>query len=74
VGDRWRGLRGRRKRRYDMGVSGRHMEGGKRVRYKGGTVSGGQVCGSERWRGSRRCNRKRREIEWGTSVSGRRGW
>jgi hypothetical protein len=34
-------------------------------------VSGGQVCGSGRWKGSGRCDRQRREMEWGTDGSGR---
>jgi hypothetical protein len=51
------------KRKYDVEVSGRHMVEGKRVSYEGGTVSGGQVCSSERWRGIGRCDRQRREVK-----------
>ena len=29
-------------------------------------VSGGQECGSGRWKGSGRCDRRRRGTEWGT--------
>jgi hypothetical protein len=29
-------------------------------------VSGGQVCGSGKWKGSERCDRERRETEWET--------
>jgi hypothetical protein len=56
-----------------MVVSGRHMAGGERARYEGGTRSGGQVCGRERWMGSGRWDGQRREIEWGTSVEGCEG-
>jgi len=66
-----KGLEAGEERRYNMGVSGRHMVGGKRVRYEGGIVSGGHVCHSERWKGSERCDRKGREKEWGTRSSGR---
>jgi hypothetical protein len=34
-------------------------------------VSGGQVCCNERMRGSGRCDRRRREMEWGIDGSGR---
>jgi hypothetical protein len=33
-------------------------------------ASEGQMCGSRRWEGSGRCERRRREVEWKTYVSG----
>jgi hypothetical protein len=55
-------------------MRGEHMEGNDRKKWKRGydmEVSGGQVCGSGRWKGCGRCDRRRREMEWETDVSGR---